>query len=251
MISRQSITAAIIARDAADELPECLRSVSWCDQSLVMVDDRTTDRTAQIARDNGANVVVRQFENWAAQRNAALSHCATDWTLFVDVDERVTRTLSDEIVSVLEYHRQEDGFWIPRVNLICGRWVRHGGWYPDHQLRLLRTERTRYDPARPVHEVVMLDGDPGYLTQPLLHYNYRSLSEILSKQAAYAPYDAARLKGQGKLRARALLGGPVREFCRRYIRLGGAFDGPIGILLAVILAAYELRVRLLALAQPS
>ena len=151
MISRQSITAAIIARDAADELPECLRSVSWCDQSLVVVDDRTTDRTAQIARDNGAHVVVRQFENWAAQRNAALSHCATDWTLFVDADESVSRdTLSRrDSLSVLENdHRQEDGFWIPRVNLICGRWVRHGGWYPDYQLRLLRRERTRYDPDK-------------------------------------------------------------------------------------------------------
>ena len=249
MISRQSITAAIIARDAADHLPHCLRSVSWCDQSLVVVDDRTTDRTAQIARDNGAHVVVRQFENWAAQRNAALSHCATDWTLFVDADERVTRTLSDEIVSVLEYHRQEDGFWIPRVNLICGRWVRHGGWYPDYQLRLLRRERTRYDPDKPVHEVVLFDGESGYLTQPLLHHNYHSVAEIVSKQENYAPYDAARLRDQGKIKPRTLLGGPAREFYRRYIRLGGALDGPIGIMLALILAGYELRVRLLALAQ--
>ena len=249
MTGRQSITAAIIARDAADDLPDCLSSVSWCDQTLVVVDDRTTDSTARLAREHGARVVVRNFEDWASQRNAALTQCATDWTLFVDADERVPNTLADEIRSLLAYGPPEDGFWIPRVNLICGRWVRHGGWYPDHQLRLLRRERTRYDPARPVHEVVLFDGDSGYLTQPLVHYNYRSLSEILSKQAAYAPYDAARLSEQGGLRTRALLGGPAREFCRRYIRLGGAFDGPIGILLALILAGYELRVRLLALAQ--
>ena len=249
MTDRQSITAAIIARDEADHLPHCLRSVSWCDQTLVVVDDRTTDGTAQLARDHGAQVVVRQFEDWASQRNAALSHCGTDWTLFVDADERVPNTLAEEIRFLLENDRPEDGFWIPRVNLICGRWVRHGGWYPDHQLRLLRRERTRYDPERPVHEVVLFEGESRYLTQPLMHYNYRSLSEIFSKQATYAPYDAVRLKEQSEVRPRSLLGGPVREFCRRYIQLGGAFDGPIGIMLALILAGYELRVRLLALAQ--
>ena len=249
MTDRQSITAAVIARDEADHLPDCLSSVSWCDQTLVVVDDRTTDGTAQLARDHGARVVVRQFEDWASQRNAALSHCGTDWTLFVDADERVPNTLAEEIRFLLENDRPEDGFWIPRVNLICGRWVRHGGWYPDHQLRLLRRERTRYDPERPVHEVVLFEGESRYLTQPLMHYNYRSLSEIFSKQATYAPYDAVRLKEQGEVRPRSLLGGPVREFCRRYIRLGGALDGPIGMMLALILAGYELRVRLLALAQ--
>ena len=218
-----------------------------------MVDDRTTDRHRPTRpRSTAPSVVVRQFEDWASQRNAALSHCGTDWTLFVDADESVSPdTLSRrDSLSVLENdHGQEDGFWIPRVNLICGRWVRHGGWYPDHQLRLLRRERTRYDPERPVHEVVLFEGESRYLTQPLMHYNYRSLSEIFSKQATYAPYDAVRLKEQGEVRPRSLLGGPVREFCRRYIQLGGAFDGPIGIMLALILAGYELRVRLLALAQ--
>ncbi len=251
MTSRQSITAAIIARDAAHDLPDCLGSVSWCDETLVVVDDRTTDDTAQIAREHDARVIVRQFEDWASQRNSALSLCSTNWTLFVDADERVPNTLAEEIRFLLEHNRPEDGFWIPRINLICGRWVRHGGWYPDYQLRLMRRERTRYDPERPVHEVVLFDGESRHLTQPLVHYNYRSISEIFTKQAAYAPYDAARLKEQGQVRPRSLLGGPVREFCRRYIRLGGAFDGPIGILLAVMLAAYELRVRLLALAEPS
>ena len=249
MTNRQSITAAIIARDAAKDLPDCLNSVKWCNHCLVVVDDRTVDGSAQLARDIGAQVVVRRFESWADQRNAALSHCTTDWTLFIDADERATRTLSAEIDSVLEDERPEAGFWIPRMNLICGRWVRHGGWYPDHQLRLLRRERSRYDPARPVHEIVLLDGESSYLTQPFLHYNYYSLAEITRRQETYAPYDAARLRSQGTLRARALLGGPAREFYRRYVQLGGAFDGPIGILLAVVLASYELRVRLMAFDQ--
>lgn len=249
MTDRQSITAAIIARDAAHDLPDCLDSVSWCDQTLVVVDDRTTDATAEIAREHGARVVVRQFEDWASQRNAALSLCDTDWTLFVDADERIPNTLAEEIRFLLEAGRPEDGFWIPRMNLICGRWIRHGGWYPDHQLRLLRRERTHYDPDRPVHEVVLFEGESRYLTQPIVHYNYRSLSEILNKQAAYAPYDAARLMEQGQVRPRSLFGGPAREFFRRYIKLGGVFDGPMGILLALVLAGYELRVRLLALAR--
>ncbi len=241
------ITAAIIARDAEKHLPGCLASVAWCERRLVVVDDRTTDKTEEIARSSGAEVIRRAFDDFAGQRNAALDACDTEWALFIDVDERVPAWLKEEITLVLAENGPEAGYWIPRINLICGRWVRHGGWHPDHQLRLLRRAAASYDPGRPVHEIVQIDGPTGYLTTPLLHLNYGSFEELIQKQRRYAPLDADRLTKDGDIRMRSLLGAPAREFLRRYFALGGVLDGPMGLLMALIMAGYEFQVRRLAL----
>ncbi len=232
------ITVAVLARDNEPQIADCLESAAWADELLVVLDDRSSDATADIARAMGARVVERRFDDFAGQRNYALSLATTEWLLFVDTDERVTPELADEVRRVI---REGDraGWWVPRRNLIWGREIRHGGWWPDYQLRLLRVDRARYDTERPVHEVVLLDGAAGYLEAPFIHHNYATAREFVRKQRQYVGYEARILyKGGVRPRPWTYVTQPLREFRRRYLALEGYKDGLHGLLLCLLVAYY-------------
>lgn len=237
--ARPRLTAAVIARDEESTLGECLQSIAFADERLVLVDAATRDGTREVARNHGARVAERAFVNFAAQRDAALTLATGDWVLFVDADERVSPALRDEVLGVLQHSGGCHGFWIPRHNYLLGHVVRHAGWFPDFQLRLLERRVVRFDPSRPVHELALVDGPVGHLREPLLHFNYRSLSEFVAKQERYCPLEAERwLATFGRPRWRALLGQPLREFWRRYIQLAGYREGSLGFVLCALLAFY-------------
>src|SRR5207248_5838586 len=132
-----SLTAAVIARDEERMLPDCLKSIGFADERLVLIDAATIDATREIARMHGARVEERAFDNFAAQRDAALKLSKGDWVLFVDADERIPDALRDEVLSTIGKPGGRRGFWIARDNYLMGRVVRHAGWFPDYQLRLL------------------------------------------------------------------------------------------------------------------
>jgi glycosyltransferase involved in cell wall biosynthesis len=231
------VAAVVLARDEAANIVRCLDALAWADDRLVLVDSATTDRTAELAASSGVRVAWRAFDDYAAQRNAAMAQVSTPWLLFVDADEVITPALADEIRAVLAEPGDWAGFWIPRRNVICGRWVRHAGWYPDEQLRLLCRERAHYDPARPVHELVLLNGPAGHLREPLVHFNYATLAQFRSKQARYARLEAKRLYTLGQRpRPHTYLLQPLREFRRRFLTLEGYREGALGLQLSLLLA---------------
>jgi glycosyltransferase involved in cell wall biosynthesis len=231
-----SLTAAIIARDEEDMLGDCLRSLAFADERLVLLDSATRDRSREVARAHGARVRERVFDNFAAQRDAALRLASGDWVLFVDA---VLARVADP--------GDRRAFWIPRHNYLMGRIVRHAGWFPDYQLRLLERRAVHFDPLRVVHEVAVVDGPVGYLDEPLVHFNYRSLGEFVRKQERYSTLEAQRwLATFGRPRARALIGQPVREFWRRFVVLQGFREGVLGLVLSVLLAYYAGRAVLVA-----
>ena len=211
-----SIAAVVLARDEAETLDGCLGSLGWADRVLVVVDAATRDRSAEIARRYTEQVVVLPFHGFPQQRNAGLELAGTDWVLFVDADERVLPALAAEVRRVPQSGADPAGYWVPRRNLIRGEWVRHAGWSPDRQLRLLRRGRARYDESWAVHEVAELDGPAGELVEPLLHLNYESLAEFRAKQREYARLEARTLWERGeRARPRNLVLQPLREFlCR-------------------------------------
>jgi glycosyltransferase involved in cell wall biosynthesis len=242
-----AITAAVIARDEEALIGDCLRSIAWADEVLVLVDAATRDRTREIALSRGARVGEQPFQNFAAQRDHALAVATGDWVLFVDADERVPPALRDEVLATITSASEFVGFWIPRDNYLCGRLVRAAGWYPDYQLRLLKRGAARFDPNRVVHEQALLDGPAGHLQNPFIHLNYRTLGEFVRKQERYASLEAQRwLATYGRPRLRALLGQPAREFFRRYLELRGYREGALGLLLSVLLAWYAGKVVWLA-----
>ena len=236
-----TLTAIILTKNEAEHITECIDSVRFADHILVF-DSFSTDDTVAKAKAAGAQVLQNAFKDYASQRNAALKAADNaDWILFVDADERVTPELAAEVKAVI----QQTGYagWnIPRHNYIFGKLTRWAGWYPDYQLRLLKVGAARYDPAKQVHEVVILDGKKGDLTNPFIHYNYRDLAHFTQKQRAYAAYEAQILYEAGirpKLRNYILQ--PLRQFKWRYFTLQGYRDGLHGLHLSVMMAWYELR----------
>ena len=236
-----TVCGAVIARDEEKNIERCLRSLKWADTMLVVMDDRTVDATASIAESCGAAVEVRPFLDYARQRNAALDAARSDWVLFVDADEVVTPELALE-VQRMAANSDAAGYWIPRKNILFGQWIRHAGWSPDYQLRLLRRSRARYQEERTVHELVDLDGEAGYLSNVLVHYNYETLRQFIVKQRVYASMTAADMYRRGiRVKPQNYLLQPWRQFWRRYVLLQGYRDGRLGLLLSALLAYYEFK----------
>ncbi|MBI2755220.1 MAG: glycosyltransferase family 2 protein [Chloroflexi bacterium] len=239
MNARGTITAAVLARDEEADIGPCLDALAWADECLVVVDAATRDRTREVARRHGARVEDWTFRTFAAQRDRALELARGDWVLFVDADERVRQPLRDEVLAAIARESGVVGYWIPRENVIAGRVLRGGGWFPDQQLRLLKRGRARFDPRYPVHEIPLLDGPTAQLMSPFLHFNFRSLRDVVRKQERYVTLDAeAWIQQHGRPRLRAVVGQPLRTFARRYVGLRGYRDGPVGLALALITAWY-------------
>jgi hypothetical protein len=235
-----TLIASILTKNEAKHIGDCIRSVQWADQ--VVVEDTTSiDRTVEIARHMGATVLNNPFINFASARNTALAHAQqldADWIFFIDADERVTPALKSEILSVIKQD-EPSGWWVPRYNVMWGHTMRGGGWYPDYQLRLMRVEAARYDPAREVHEIVQLNGAAAYLKEHLVHYNYDSLAQFRHKQSRYIGFEAKILKEKG-VRAKpwTYVTMPLREFRRRYVTLGGYQDGWVGLQVCSLMSWY-------------
>jgi len=234
------LTAVIITYNEAQHIADCVASLQFADEILVM-DSHSTDETVQLARDAGARVLFRTFDNFPGQRNAALQAASqnADWVLFVDADERVTPELAEEIRQAL-LRRDFVAWRIPRHNYIFGQLTRGAGWYPDYQTRLLKVGAVHFDPDRHVHEVVSADGPQGTLKAHLEHYNYENVAQFLSKQQRYARLDAQMLYDQGlRPKPHNYILQPLRQFRWRFFTLKGYRDGWHGLRLSVLMAWYE------------
>lgn len=232
------ITAAVIASNAEGDITDCLASLSWADERLVILDTRSADATGELATRLGARVVPHIFEDFARQREFGLSIAQHEWVFYLDTDERATPALAEEVRAAVR-QGEHDGWWVPRRNFILGHETRHGGWYPDYQLRLMRRGRAHYDMTREVHEIVLLEGSEGYLRAPLLHHNYRTMPQFIAKQRQYIAYEAQILFKQGvRPKPWTYLLQPLREFRRRYLTLQGYRDGWHGLRLCLLVAYY-------------
>jgi glycosyltransferase involved in cell wall biosynthesis len=251
------LSVIVLTCNEERHIRDCLVSVRDFADELLVLDSNSTDRTVALAREMGARVESRAFDNYPSQRNAAIDLARGDWVFFIDADERATPAVGREIREKIESSRQKAegsdlsplaprpsslaGFWIPRRNIIFGNEIRHTGWSPDYQPRLLRKGRARFDPARQVHELVLWDGEVGYLREPLIHYNYETLAQFREKQTMYTRYETQVWYAEGKrARWRGFIGQPLREFFRRYITLQGWRDGGHGLLLSALMAYFAL-----------
>ncbi|MCB0193128.1 MAG: glycosyltransferase family 2 protein [Anaerolineae bacterium] len=234
------IIATILTKNVAQHIGDCIKSVQWADV-VTLEDTFSDDGTVEIARELGTEIFQSDFVNFAVARNTALENAKAlggDWIFFIDADERVTPALKDEILQIIAQD-EKPGWWVPRYNVMWGHVMKGGGWYPDHQLRLMKIDKASYDPEREVHETVMLDGEAGYLREHLVHYNYDSLAQFKEKQSRYIDFEAKILKDKG-IRAKpwTYLTMPIREFRRRYVTMGGYKDGQVGLQICMLMSWY-------------
>lgn len=240
------LSVVILTLDESRNIRDCLDSVRMFADDLLVFDSGSGDGTAESARTGGARVVERQFDTYPKQRNAALDAALYDWVFFIDADERANEKVGEEIRrAIVQSEAGPNGavlFWIPRRNFIFGKWIKHTGWSPDYQPRLLFKPSARFDPERPVHELVLAKGPEDFLKEPLIHYNYESFKQFRAKQESYSRYEADALYRQGlRPRPRSWMGAPLREFYRRFITLQGYKDGFHGLVLSLLMGFYAFR----------
>jgi len=237
-VTRARLSVTVITLNEEDALRRCLESVAWADE-IVVVDAESSDKTVEVARAFTDAVFVRPWRGFAAQKNFALDHASGDWVLSLDADEEVTPELRGEIVAVLERPASDvAAYAVARRNIFWGAWVRHGGLYPDWQVRLLRRGRGRFGDVS-VHESVRVDGTVVRLASPLLHRSYRDVADFLARADRYSSLAAAdRLRHGPPVNAAELVLRPLGRFLGMYVLRAGFLDGWRGFLLAVLYAYY-------------
>jgi hypothetical protein len=221
-----TLSACVIARDEERRLPDCLASLGFCDE-VVVVDSGSRDRTVEIAREAGARVIEHPWRGFAVQRNVALDHASGDWALEVDADERVSKELAREIRELLEAPPAGVRMAaLPMRDVFLGRPLGPSARYPRYRQRLFRRDAYRHDESRTVHEGLWPDGPTAALDGELRHLLATSWREALRDAAAYAKLEAAQLPRPGAAGAlHGILLRPAAKLAYRLLLYGGWRDG--------------------------
>jgi glycosyltransferase involved in cell wall biosynthesis len=231
------LSVYLITHNEERYLPSCLAAVRDIADQIVVLDDGSTDRTVALARQNGAEVRVRPFDDFGPQKNAALAFTTGEWVLNLDADERITPELAREIRSVVDADGPADGYYLRREVLYLGSRLRFGGAAADWVLRLTRREKTRFS-LTPVHAFIEMDGRTGRLRGACDHVKYDNLSQHLAVIDRYTEtLAAARIARRRTFAAWHLLRVPW-ELCYRLIFRLGILDGRPGIIWGTMAAFY-------------
>ena len=233
-----SLSVVIITLNEEANLPRTLESVKWADE-IVVLDSGSTDHTREIAESAHAKFFAEPWKGFAKQKNSALQKASGDWILSLDADEEVEPALSHEIGELLSRNPAEAGFWIPRKNFFLGRWIRHGGFYPDPKLRLFRRGAGAFE-ERLVHEDLRIQGGTSSLHNHLLHHAYPTLDSYLEHMNRYSSLGAqmAAAKRKTGFSFVDIVVRPRLTFFYNYFLRGGFLDGREGLLLHLYHANY-------------
>jgi glycosyltransferase involved in cell wall biosynthesis len=226
------ISVTIITFNEGARLARCLKALSWASE-IIVVDTFSTDNTKAIAQSFGAKVFDEKWHGYGAQKNIAMAHATGDWILNIDADEVITPDLRDEILARIQQPGGPHGYAVARKTFYMGRWIRHGGWYPNYVVRLCRKGKAQWtEPA--VHEELRVDGGHGYLEKPLEHYTFDSIEDQVRTNIRYAKEGALQQKkSKGSFQLWRLLAKPLSKFIETYIVKLGFLDGLPGFVISI------------------
>ncbi len=247
----QPISATVITYNEERNIAEALQSLSWIDE-IVVVDSGSSDATLEICRKFTNRIIHRDWTGYVDQKNFAVEQASHNWIFSIDADERSSPELCIEIQELARKGLRKPGYKIPRAAFFMGRWIRHGDWYPDYQLRLFDRKCGKWEGGR-VHESVKTSEKPEFLHGEIYHFTYRSLSDYLKRLEIYSNLAAFDYLQQGKSATLLkLFGNPTAAFVKTYLLKRGFLDGTPGFAVAVMGAVsvffkyaklYELKLR--------
>lgn len=254
MPDRPGLSACIISLNEADRIADCLASLAFCDE-IVLVDSGSSDGTRDLAAARGARVIEHAFEGYRSQKAFAVAQARHDWVLCLDADERVTPPLRASIEAARDNgFADAAGYRFARATEYFGAFLRHGNAYPDRVLRLFDRRRGGWRGEREIHEHASVDGGVKTLAGDLEHRAYRSIDDQLARYRRYATMMAADMHARSRrAHLHNLVANPCWRFLRGYMLRGGFLDGWRGFLFACLEADYvrEKFARLWLLDHPS
>lgn len=218
-----------------------LNNIKDIADEIIIIDGQSNDNTVKIARKYTNKVfVVPNALNLNVNKQKGIDKCSGDWILYLDADEALTEGLKREIKKVVNSNTRFNGFYIPRKAIVFGRWIKHGGHYPDYQLRLFRNGKGRFEMVS-VHEPLKIDGSVGYLKHPIDHFGYyKSFDHYFKKMNHYSTNDAKQMVKQKTQKSKLdIFYKPAFMFFFHYIYKLGFLDGWYGFAFAVSSSFYE------------
>ena len=225
------VSALIICKNEEKNIEECIKSLLWCEE-IILIDSFSIDNTVNIAGKFKCSIFQNLWKGFAEQRRFALSKVNTEWILSLDADERCTGDLKNEIQGILTGNIiPENGFEIPRKSFFLNKWIKHGGWYPNYQLRLFRKEFAGVS-DRLVHESYTVEGSRGKLVNDILHYTVTSVKDYMNKINTYSDLSALEKVNRKKIGYFDLLVTPQIAFFQQYFLKGNFLDGVEGLMVS-------------------
>ena len=227
------LSVAIITYNEEANIRRTLESVRWADE-IIVVDSGSTDKTVDVCREYTKNVFHQTWPGYARQKNFAIGKTSGDWVLSLDADEPIEPALAEEIKGITSSAGSFDGYRIPRKTYFLGKWIKHGGWYPDYNLRLFRRGKGRFE-ERAVHEAVRVDGTTGRTRHAIEHHAY---PELASYQSTINNYSSLAVEVMGAKGVNSwksswinILLRPALTFLYKYFFRLGFLDGKHGLVL--------------------
>lgn len=235
-----TISAVLSVFNEEKKIEKVLKSLDFADE-IIVVDNKSTDRTVLIAKKLGAKVYSRENNFMLnTNKNFGFSKAHCDWIFNLDGDEYVEQNTKEEILKAIRTESAFNGYFLPRKNIIFGKWIRHSLWWPDYQLRLFRRSKGKF-PCEHIHEYLKVEGDVGYLTNPFTHENYENVSQFLYKLDKIYTENEVELfiKSGKKLNWFDALGWPIEDFLKTFFAQKGYLDGLHGLVLSLLQAFYQ------------
>ncbi len=232
---RLPLSVTIITLNEEKNIARAIKSVQGFAQEVLVVDSGSQDRTREIARELGACVLENPWRGYGQQKNFAQLNATHDWILNIDADEEVSHELALEIQNTLE--RETDmsvkGYLLPRLSYYLGRWIRHGGWYPNRQLRLANRQHSKWTEPD-VHEECIVLGAVKPLSADLLHYPFTDIQDQILTNLRFSKLGSERLAKAGEEPSLALLiFKPIGKFLETFVLKMGFLDGIAGLIISV------------------
>lgn len=226
------LSAVISASNEATMLKPGLELLGFCDEIVVVIDDKSTDDTEKIAKQFTKKVFVRKFDTFSQQKNFAMNKASGEWILIVDADERITPALAKEIRSKIESEGKEVGYQIRFNNFYLGKNIKHGGWNDNH-IRVFKKSHGHY--VGDIHERLEIDGKISQIKEQIWHFSHRSVTDMLAKTINFGEVQSEEMLKQGhpRVTARSLYKVVTKEFSFRMIRSRAYKDGIEGVIEAM------------------
>ncbi|MGE5680936.1 MAG: glycosyltransferase family 2 protein [Bacillota bacterium] len=233
------ISSITIAKDEEKNIERCIASMKECvDEIIVIIDDRTQDKTLEIVKRNGAVYEVTPWQGYSKTKDNAILKASNDWILWIDADEALTPELQKELIDFKNSEPKNAAYSIPRKANFLGRWIMHSGWYPGRITRLFNKKYAHFS-LKDVHEHLIVNGETGQLNGDIEHYTDPSIRHYYEKFNIYTTLAAEELFKKNKpVSLKDILIRPAFLFFKMYILKRGFLDGLQGFILAVFSANY-------------
>ncbi len=247
MEEKVPLSVVIIAKNEEDKIRECLKSVSWAGD-IILLDDESEDRTRELAGEYTGRVIKKKMDVEGRHRNYGYSLAKNEWVLSLDADERVSPELKEEIAAAIKSPGEFTGFTIPVKTFIGEHWVRYGGWYPAGKLLLFRKDSFRFEEVG-VHPRAFLEGKCGHLKSDIIHRSYRDFRRFLSSLNRQTSLEAEKWyklslvnpkKARYKMNLIHTLWRTLDRFIRTFLAKRGYRDGFIGVMVAYFASLYQI-----------